>query len=212
MLFRPYRAAFIALGVSMTSCPIDVNLMSFDTTQANKSLDFFDQHSDLWLFAYGSIIFKVDFDYLEKQTASVSGFSRRFWQGSHDHRGTKQAPGRVVTLVPEAHALCQGMAYRITPDVFEHLDHREKNGYLRRQVKLQFGDGSEELGLIYVADPANAAYLGDADEFAIAQQIATSHGPSGSNKTYLLELAQALRKLGVVDEHIYNLERLVKTL
>jgi cation transport protein ChaC len=79
-------------------------------------------------------------------------------------------------------------------------------------VKLRFDDGSEELGLIYVADEDNAAYLGDASELAMAQQIATSHGPSGSNKTYLLELAEALRQLGAVDEHIYKLERLVKAL
>ncbi|MFT5134860.1 MAG: cation transport protein ChaC [Gammaproteobacteria bacterium] len=100
--------------------------MSFDTSGANKSLDFFDQHNDLWLFGYGSIIFKADFDYLEKQTATVADFSRRFWQGSHDHRGTHEAPGRVVTLVPTPGDQCRGMAYRITPDVFEHLDHREK--------------------------------------------------------------------------------------
>lgn len=186
--------------------------MSFDTTQANKALDFFDQHNDLWLFAYGSIIFKADFAFLDRQVASVKGFSRRFWQGSHDHRGTKQAPGRVVTVVPNADAVCKGMAYRITPDVFEHLDYREKNGYLRQQVQLQFDDGDEELGLIYVADQTNAAYLGDASDIAIATQIATSHGPSGSNKTYLLELAQALRQINAVDEHIFNLERLVKTL
>ncbi|MFT5692205.1 MAG: cation transport protein ChaC [Oceanicoccus sp.] len=186
--------------------------MNIDTSRANKALDFFDRHESLWLFAYGSIIFKVDFDYIERRPASIEHFSRRFWQGSHDHRGTVAAPGRVVTLVPDDNAQCLGMAYRITPAVFQHLDHREKNGYLRQKTPLYFGDGSEEIGLIYIADNSNAAYLGPASDADIAAQIAQSNGPSGSNKSYLLDLAQALRQLGSDDEHIFALERLVLAL
>ncbi len=183
--------------------------MSFDTSKENKALDFFDRHESVWLFAYGSIIFKIDFDYIEKRPASITHFSRRFWQGSHDHRGTSDSPGRVVTLVAEEDAECLGMAYRITPAVFQHLDHREKNGYLRQQTFLQFSDGNEELGLIYIADENNAAFLGPASDAEIAAQIANSSGPSGSNKRYLLDLANALRYLGINDPHIFALEKLV---
>lgn len=186
--------------------------MSIDTSKVNKDLDFFDRHESLWLFAYGSIIFKVDFDYIEKRAASIDHFSRRFWQGSHDHRGTIEAPGRVVTLVPDINAHCLGMAYRITPAVFQHLDYREKNGYLRQKTALHFDDGSEEIGLIYIADDSNAAYLGPASDTEIATQIAQSNGPSGSNKRYLLDLADALRQLGSDDTHIFSLERLVLAL
>ena len=186
--------------------------MNIDTSEINKTLDFFDRRESLWLFAYGSIIFKVDFDYIEKRPASIDHFSRRFWQGSHDHRGTITTPGRVVTLVPDINARCLGMAYRITPAIFQHLDYREKNGYLRRQTPLHFDDGSSEIGLIYIADDSNAAYLGPASDTDIAAQIAQSHGPSGSNRRYLLDLADALRQLKCDDKHVFSLEQLVLAL
>ena len=90
-----------------------------------------------WVFGYGSLIYKVDFPYLEREMAEIHGWARRFWQGSHDHRGTPEAPGRVVTLVPEPGTVCRGVAYRIDNTVFEHLDHREKNGYERYTVAIE---------------------------------------------------------------------------
>ena len=188
--------------------------MLLDTTTLNQQRNFFDGHADIWLFGYGSLIWKADFDYLERRPASITGWARRFWQGSHDHRGTPDAPGRVATLIRAEGAVCHGMAYRITPEVLAPLDVREKNGYLREKVTLTFldetgnpdADQAPSEGLIYLASEDNPAFLGDAPLADIAQQIAQAHGPSGPNSAYLLNLAQALRELGTEDAHIFALE------
>ncbi len=184
--------------------------MSLNTIAINQKMDKFDGHHSVWLFGYGSLIFKADFPFIERRAASIANWTRRFWQGSHDHRGTELAPGRVATLVPQPGALCHGMAYLITPEVFGHLDHREKNGYLRLATEIRFDDGSSEEGLVYIATEENAAFLGEASEQAIALQIAASHGPSGPNRDYLLELAQALRDMDKDDAHVFAIEQYLR--
>lgn len=180
--------------------------MSLNTIEINRQMDRFDSHASVWLFGYGSLIFKADFPFIERRPASIGGWSRRFWQGSHDHRGTESAPGRVVTLVPDPGATCHGMAYLVTPEEFAHLDHREKNGYLRLATEIRFEDGSAHEGIVYIATHENAAYLGPASERDIARQIAAARGPSGPNSEYLLRLAHALRELGKHDEHVHAIE------
>jgi glutathione-specific gamma-glutamylcyclotransferase len=165
----------------------------------------------VWVFGYGSLIWRPDFPFTLRRRAYIDGWSRRFWQGSHDHRGIPTAPGRVVTLIPETASRCDGVAYLIEHTVFDHLDYREKNGYQRTDVTLQFGDASA-AGVVYIAPHDNHAYLGPAPEPRIAAQIVASHGPSGSNVDYLFRLASALRELDVVDRHVFELEALVETL
>jgi len=185
--------------------------MSHNTIAINQRMGKFDGHASVWLFGYGSLIYKADFPYLERRPAHITGWTRRFWQGSHDHRGTEAAPGRVATLVSEPGAICHGMAYLVTPEEFAHLDHREKNGYLRLATEIVFEDGSSHEGLVYIATEENAAFLGPASERDIALQIARSCGPSGPNSEYLLELAQALRELGRNDPHVFEIERHLRT-
>ena len=67
---------------------------------------------------------------------------------------TPAAPGRVLTLVPAPGAVCTGMAYRVLPEVFVHLDHREKNGYRRVTANLHLADGRAPHGVVYIAEPA----------------------------------------------------------
>lgn len=163
-----------------------------------------------WVFGYGSLIYKVDFPYQRCEVAEIEGWARRFWQGSHDHRGTPDAPGRVVTLIPSPGEICRGMAYRVDPGVFGHLDHREKNGYERHRVPMTLLEsGKVVTGTFYVAGRDNHAFLGPSDPDAMAAHIAGARGPSGTNRDYLLELATALRKIGEEDAHVTDLERRV---
>lgn len=167
--------------------------------------------SPTWVFGYGSLIYKVDFPFIQHEPAMITGWQRRFWQGSHDHRGTPEAPGRVVTLLPAPGVHCKGVAYLVEPTVFEHLDHREKNGYLRKAVDIRLIESNrQQAGIVYVADPDNHAFMGEADEHELAAIIRDSHGPSGSNRDYVLRLADALVELGEHDVHVSALASLLR--
>ena len=166
---------------------------------------------DVWLFGYGSLIWRVDFPHRARLRAVLRGFSRRFWQGSHDHRGTPSAPGRVVTLTPEPGAECVGMAYRIDAATFAPLDHREKNGYVRVRLPVEI-EGDEVEAVTYIAEAGNEAFLGPARLDRMARHILGSSGPSGSNVEYVLELARALTALNAEDPHVFALERRLREL
>lgn len=170
---------------------------------------------DARLFGYGSLIWRPDIPFRDRRPARLDGWQRRFWQGSHDHRGVPDRPGRVVTLVEELGSACAGMAYLVdatTADAtFSTLDHREKNGYERHRVTLTLANPQERVeGVVYIAPVGNHAYLGPASLEEMARQISSSTGPSGHNVDYLLDLAEALRSLDVDDEHVFALEALVR--
>ena len=158
-----------------------------------------------WVFGYGSLIWKQDFPFLESRQGLISGWARRFWQGSHDHRGVEHDPGRVVTLVEAPGEQCAGRAFLVEPGVFEHLDYREKNGYLRVAVDIAFEDKTVN-GVVYRAPENNRAFLGPATPQDMAAQIKRCAGPSGSNRDYVLRLASALRKMGATDPHVFEVE------
>ena len=170
--------------------------------------------SALWIFGYGSLVWRPAFGFAERRTAWISGFARRFWQGSTDHRGVPGSPGRVVTLLPEADARCFGVAYRVpeaeSSFILASLDHRERGGYERHRLDLHFDDGTRTPGLVYIATPANPNYLGPAPLDAIAAQVARARGPSGSNAEYVRELARSLREMPADDEHVFALDALLR--
>jgi cation transport regulator ChaC len=171
---------------------------------------------DLWVFGYGSLVWRPEFPFAERRPALLGDWVRRFWQGSTDHRGVPGAPGRVVTLVPEPGGSCFGMAYRVTSDqvtaILGGLDFREKGGYERVNVRLELASPDEVVhdGLVYMATAANPNYLGPAPLEEIAETVHRSRGPSGPNDEYVLELARALRAAGARDDHVFELERLVR--
>ncbi|KAI1298687.1 Cation transport regulator-like protein 2 [Mortierella claussenii] len=191
----------------------------------------------MWLFGYGSLIWRPDMEYEDSKAGYIKGHVRRFWQSSTDHRGTEEAPGRVVTLIPfdefserftndDQHSSDQdditwGVAYKIPESKVAatkaYLDHREKNGYETHFVDV-FQPNSNipvvEKAIVYIGSTDNSEFAGPAPLDSIAKQIYTSHGPSGANRDYLLNLAHALRIVAPTgtDQHLFELEARVKQL
>ena len=188
--------------------------------------------NDVWIFGYGSLVWRPAFPHAERRRGALEGWSRRFWQGSTDHRGVPEAPGRVVTLVPDEGAVCWGMVYRVGPPerdaVLATLDHRERGGFDRLEVEVRLAEpgGGELAGpgggvrqsstgdrvraLVYVATPDNPNYLGPAPLAEVARQVRRARGPSGTNAEYVLALAAALRALRADDAHVFALAQLVE--
>lgn len=162
-----------------------------------------------WIFGYGSLIWRPAFTYEVRRKAALRGWRRRFWQASPDHRGVPEAPGRVVTLVPDVQSVCWGMAFQVASghwqDIITELDHRERNGYTRCTVALEFEDGSSTDAITYVALADNPSFIGPAPLRAMVRQIAEAHGPSGSNREYLARLAEHLAQLDIHDEEVHGL-------
>lgn len=181
----------------------------------------------MWIFGYGSLIWKPGFSYLEKRPGYIKGWKRRFYQGSYDHRGVPGSPGRVATLLADNQCWTWGMAYEVSPavreEILEKLDHREKGGYERYFLSVyqeptnlepinQEPDSEEkaplivvEEALVYMATPGNPHYLGPASEREIAMQVLGAEGPSGTNREYVERLALALKDAGIVDPHLFEI-------
>ncbi|KAJ3362830.1 hypothetical protein GGF32_005231 [Allomyces javanicus] len=173
----------------------------------------------VWIFGYGSLIWKVDFPVVDR----------------HDHRGVPGAPGRVVTLIPldewkqmkDEHrapedCVTWGMAYRLPDDqvdeVLAHLRHREKDGYTEHHVDIfQHQADTEPIiskAICFIGTTKNSSFHGYKPLHELAQQITTAKGPSGPNDEYLLNLARAMHELApeAVDHHLYELEARVLSL
>ena len=162
----------------------------------------------LWVFGYGSLLWRPGFPFVERCAAFVEGHARRLDQGSPDHRGTPERLGRVATLVEAPGSRCGGAVYRI-PDseaaaVLAALDVREQGGYDRIELTATTLDRPPRHlpALTWVASPGNPYHLGPAPLVEMAAQIQAAVGPSGANLDYALALDEALSALGFVDPHV----------
>ncbi|KAI8058401.1 ChaC-like protein [Syncephalis plumigaleata] len=189
--------------------------------------------TSMWVFGYGSLIWKVDFPYEKRVPGFIRGHVRD--SGSTDHRGTDDYPGRVVTLVPHnewqtmndihVHAhdeVTWGVAYKVADADVErvraHLDYREKNGYSIHYVDVFQAIDSEipvvKQAMIYIGTTSNSEFSGPESIDELASRIAMAVGPSGPNHEYLFNLCEALRSLApqAHDPHLFELEERVQKL
>lgn len=135
-------------------------------------------------------------------------------------------PGRVVTLIPaeDPESKVYGMAYKIPADkteqVLKHLDFREKNGYEKHYVQFfpldenEIGEAPTNSIVIYVATHDNESFAGPTTGglTAIVDQILEAVGPSGTNREYVYQLANAMRRYfpEQSDEHLFEIENLLR--
>ncbi|KAL8467142.1 hypothetical protein ACS0TY_036018 [Phlomoides rotata] len=137
----------------------------------------------MWVFGYGSIIWKAGFHYDERVVGFIKDYRRVFYQGSTDHRGTPEFPGRTVTLEPAKGEVCWGAAYKIIHkqdqlNALEHLEVREKQYNQKAYIDF-FTDptGSEPLVsdvMVYIGSAdkkVNQNYLGPASLEEIALYV-----------------------------------------
>jgi len=155
---------------------------------------------------------------------------------SHHHRGTPENPGRAVTLIHKEdwdHYSASdpypnddtvwGIAYTIDPvhekEARVYLDHRERNGYTLETMDVyDIVDGEVRVVIhnchCYVGRPDNPAFTGSEPLDKLSHHIWQSIGPSGRNKDYLYQLAEAVHKLSPAsrDAHLFALEAKVREL
>ncbi|KAI0258676.1 ChaC-like protein [Gloeopeniophorella convolvens] len=183
------------------------------------------------VFGYGSLIFRPPPHVIHETPGFLKGYVRRFAQKSHDHRGTPEHPGRVVTLVHQEdwaafsaadafphEDVVWGVAFTIDPAharaVRDELGIRAQDGYTPERVDVynHAPDGTERVAVsraeCYVGRSDNPSFIGAEPLDALARTIWAAVGPSGRNKDYLYNLAAAVRALApeAYDSHLFALE------
>lgn len=176
----------------------------------------------LWVFGYGSLIWKAGFNYDDRLVGFIKGYRRVFYQGSTDHRGTPEYPGRTVTLEPSEGEVCWGVAYKVSKKedaqiALTYLEVREKQydtkAYLDFFTEPTATTPAVSGVMVYIASPdlkINKNYLGPTSLEEIAKQIVRAKGPSGPNRDYLFQLEKALVQFGCEDKHVMGLASIVR--
>jgi glutathione-specific gamma-glutamylcyclotransferase len=173
---------------------------------------------DLWLFAYGSLMWRPGFAYVEVRRARVVGYRRCFCIYSVHHRGTPERLGMVLGL--DRGGACEGIAYRIAAgdvgDTLRYLRTRELvNGVYREAhvaVEIEAEAGvvatgpAEVMALTFIVERAHPSYAHGLPLAVQARLIRGARGLSGANLDYLVSTVRHLAELGIRER---DLERLV---
>jgi glutathione-specific gamma-glutamylcyclotransferase len=168
----------------------------------------------LWIFAYGSLIWKPAFAAVEHRRATAFGWHRAFCLELTRWRGSPHQPGLMLGL--QRGGCCRGLAYRL-PDE----DHA---GQLGRLLRREVG-GDEEMhtvrwivveteqgrlpALTFWADPTGLDYSVRLPLARVAQILARACGHIGSGAEYLFQTVSKLEEFGIRDRNLWRLQQLV---
>ena len=170
---------------------------------------------EVWVFAYGSLIWKPACDFVEMRTGLVRGWHRAFCLGwNNRHRGSDKTPGLMLAL--DRGGACKGVLYRIPPDAIEDnlvkLFEREMgwrpSPFPPRWVNVQAGERTIRA-LTFCIDRNSGRYVSGLSVDRIADVLATATGTRGSMAEYLFATVSHLESLGIHDPHLWQLQALV---
>ena len=170
-------------------------------------------NDDLWVFAYGSLMWDPGFHFAEVRRATVNGYRRRFCLKTTLGRGTPEKPGLMAAL--DGGGECHGLAYRIDSEQADSETQiiwaREMimHAYRPAFIELATPQGSVEA-LTFVIDHSATSYMHDLSIEEAAQLIATGAGIFGKNLDYLDSLAEHFAVLGIDDEELFTLHALAR--
>ncbi|MBK67429.1 MAG: gamma-glutamylcyclotransferase [Rickettsiales bacterium] len=162
----------------------------------------------IWIFGYGSVLWKQGFDFIDSKHAFLPGYHRRFCIFSHHHRGTEDNPGLVLGL--DRGGGCHGMVFQLNGEgqmrsSLENLWDREvREFYVPHYLDL-WVEGEKEKALVFMLDRDHPNFFDDIDKNEAARVILSAEGASGTNLEYFLQTKAWLDEYGIVDEQIRNL-------
>jgi cation transport protein ChaC len=167
---------------------------------------------DLWVFAYGSLIWNPLIHFAEHRAVRLHGFHRRFCLRSRGARGTVEQPGLVLGL--DYGGCCNGVAFRIEAARARHemkmIWRREMvlGSYKPRWVSIRSGQPTLRA-VTFVVNHAHPHYAGSLCDDEIVRTLATACGKFGSCADYLMQTVESLASHGVEDTHLERLRRRV---
>ena len=167
--------------------------------------------ADLWVFGYGSLMWRPGFDFIEQVPARLIGEHRALCVYSFDHRGTPEKPGLVLGL--DRGGACRGIAFRVATRLrsatIDYLRGREQTTHVYREVMRSVWLDNEARqrvsALAYVVDRGHVQYAG---RLSLAEQlrfVLQGHGRSGNNRDYVLSTVKSIEAQGFRDEQLHRL-------
>lgn len=162
-----------------------------------------DNPDDLWVFGYGSLMWRPGFPYLERRHAHLFGYHRSLCIFSHVHRGTPDNPGLVLGL--DRGGRCHGVAFRVAAHEVEATVHylREREQatavYLERRLPVRVGASETVNALAYVADRKHPQYAGRLSFDEVLRLVRQGQGVSGANPDYVRSTHEHLLGMGIID-------------